>query len=209
VDIVKPAVEEYLHHMQEPPTKLLKDMGASGIKRGFPIIGPLVGRVCEQLARGIGAKTVFEMGSGFGYSTAWFARAVGPKGRVVHTEMDAAKAKEAQNWLSKEGLEKCVEFRTGDALEVLREDAGSYDVIFIDIDKEGYPDAWHLACKRVRVGGLIITDNTLWSGKVTKAPKDAATKGVVEYNRLAFGDANFLTTLLPIRDGVAVSLRLQ
>lgn len=209
VDIVAAPIERYLRKTQPAPDAVLAEMGRLGEARGFPIIGPLVGRLCEQLARAIGATSVFEMGSGFGYSTAWFARAVGPGGRVVHTETDPKKSQEAREWLTKAGLAAAVEFRIGDAVEALRSDAGPYDVVFIDIDKEAYPAAWVLACKRVRVGGLVITDNALWQGKVASAARDATTKAVREYNALALEDSAFLTTILPLRDGVAVSLRLR
>jgi predicted O-methyltransferase YrrM len=209
MDLVDPRMEAYLRQNQGVDDAVLAEMGRVGVERQFPIIGPLVGRLCEQLARSIGAKSVFEMGSGFGYSTMWFARAVGPKGRVVHTELDPAKQKEASDWLTKAGLAKPVEFRTGNAIDLLRKDAGPYDVIFIDIDKEGYPDAWMLACERVRVGGLILTDNVLWHGKVLERGGDEATRGVKAYTKAALADARFLTTILPLRDGVAISLRLR
>lgn len=206
--IVEPAIEDYLTRLQPTGDAVLDAMGKSGLDRGFPIIGPLVGRTCELLARSVGARTVFEMGSGFGYSAAWFARAVGPKGRVVHTEMDAGLQAEAKDWLGKAGLLPRVEFRLGDAAALLAKDKGPYDVVFIDLDKEGYPAAWDLARTRVRVGGLVVTDNTLWQGKVAGRARDAATTAVREYNRRSQSDPAFLTTLLPLRDGVAVSLRL-
>ncbi|MFA5944585.1 MAG: O-methyltransferase [Candidatus Thermoplasmatota archaeon] len=206
--IVEPAIERYLFRMQLPPEDVLAEMERIGEDRGFPIVGPLVGRLLEQYARSIGAATVFEMGSGFGYSTAWFARAVGPKGRVVHTETDPALADEAKGWLRKAGTLKRVEFRLGNALDLLAKDKGPYDIVFIDLDKEDYPQAWDLAHSRVRVGGLILTDNALWHGKVVGKAKDAATMGVREYNRLAQADPRFLTTILPVRDGLSVSLRL-
>lgn len=209
MDWLNPAVEGYLRPLQPAPTPLLAAMQAEGERRGFPIIGPLVGRLCEQLARQVGARRVFELGSGFGYSTAWFARAVGPQGRVVHTDNDPALSQEAQGWLRKARMASRAEFRVGDALDLLRQDRRSNDLVFCDIDKEGYPDAWRLARKRVRVGGLVVTDNTLWQGTVTATPKTPAARGVQEYNTLAFADKAFLSTLVPLRDGVTVSLRLK
>ncbi len=202
------AVEQYLHETFPADDAVLQEMEGIGNQRGFPIIGPLVGRLCEQLARAIGARRVFEMGSGFGYSTVWFARAVGPEGKVIHTDGSPDLSKEARQWLAKAGVVERVQFRVGDARNLL--DGGPWDVIFIDIDKSGYPDAWHLAAERVRPGGLIITDNALWSGKVADPdPDDQDTAGVLEYTRLALADERFLTTILPLRDGVAVSLRLD
>ncbi|HUR26260.1 MAG TPA: O-methyltransferase [Candidatus Thermoplasmatota archaeon] len=207
--IVEPTIERYLLRMQVAEDPVLAEMERIGEDRGFPIVGPLVGRLLEQYARGIGATSVFEMGSGFGYSTAWFARGVGSKGRVVHTDSDPALSKEAKEWLGKGGLGKRVEFRIGDAVDLLKRDKGPYDVIFIDIDKEQYPNAWELARDRVRVGGLVLTDNALWHGKVAGKANDAATRGVREYNRLAQADDDYLTTILPVRDGLSVSLRIK
>ncbi|MCA1818677.1 MAG: O-methyltransferase [Thermoplasmatota archaeon] len=208
--IVHPAIEEYLHGIQPAPDAVLLEMEKVGIERGFPIIGPLVGRLCEQLARAISARTVFEMGSGFGYSTAWFARAVGAGGRVVHTDGDKAKSEEAKGWLARAKLAERVEFQVGDAVALIEKAKGPFDVVFVDIDKEQYPDAFLAAKDKVRVGGLIITDNVLWQGKVAnRKAKDKATRGAREYTQLAMEEPGFLTTVLPLRDGVAVSLRLR
>jgi caffeoyl-CoA O-methyltransferase len=209
VAIVDPAIEAYLRDLQPSPDLVLQKMRLEGERRGFPIINLLVGRLCEQLARSIGAKRVFELGSGFGYSTYWFGRAVGPRGKVVHTENDAGLSAEAKAWLTKGKLARRVEFRLGDAVDLLKADRRLNDVVFIDIDKEGYPAAWDVARTRVRVGGLIVTDNTLWQGKVVLKAKDEATAAVQEYNHRAFSDPRFLSTLMPVRDGVTVSLRVR
>jgi caffeoyl-CoA O-methyltransferase len=199
----------YLHGLQAAADPVQQAMEAEGLARGFPIIGPLVGRLCETLARSIGARAVFEMGSGFGYSALHFARAVGKGGRVVHTEGDPELSKEAEAWLLKAGLEKRVEFRVGDARDLLRQDKGPYDVVFIDVDKHQYPDCLALAVAKVRVGGFVVTDNTLWSGKPwDEKVRDADTEGVRAYNRVAFSDPRLLSTLVPLRDGVTVSLRV-
>lgn len=208
--IVPARIEEYLNEVQPAPDPVLAEMAKVGDERAFPHIGPLVGRLCEQWARAIGARTVFEMGSGFGYSTAWFARAVGAEGLVIHTETNKGRSDEAKAWLKKAGLADRVEFRVGDAVALLDKAAGPFDVIFVDIDKEQYPDAFQVAKDKVRVGGLIITDNALWAGKVADGKaRDKATRGVREYTQLALEEPGFLTTVLPLRDGVAVSLRLR
>jgi caffeoyl-CoA O-methyltransferase len=207
--IVEASIERYLLRMQLAKDPVLAEMERLGEERGFPIVGPLVGRLLEQYARSIGARSVFEMGSGFGYSTAWFAHGVGPEGRVVHTENDAGLAQEAKDWMRKADLAKRVEYRAGNAVDLLAKDDGPYDIVFIDIDKEDYPKAWELARDRVRVGGYILTDNALWHGKVVGKATDAATMGVREYNRLAQADTGYLTTILPVRDGLSVSLRLK
>ena len=205
--MLDPKVQGYLERLQATSDRIQREMEAEGKRRGFPIIGPLVGRLCAQWTLGIGARTVFEMGSGFGYSTLHFARAVGHGGRVVHTDGDRDLSAEARAWLEQAGVVDRIEFRVGDAIDLLRRDRGTFDVVFIDVDKHQYPEAWTVAREHVTVGGVILTDNTLWQGKVVGPARDAATRGVRDYNKLAFNDPDFHTTLVPIRDGLTVSLR--
>lgn len=206
--IVAAPIEAYIDTLERPDDAVILDMEQVGREREFPIIGPVVGRTCELLARAVGAKRVFEMGSGFGYSTWWFARAVGEGGTVVHTDGSPSRSEEAKTWMSTAGLSERVDFRVGDARELLAADPGMWDVIFCDIDKEGYPEALQLARPRLRSGGLLITDNTLWGGRVTHEDPDEWTAAVRRYNEEAHGAADLLTTILPIRDGLSVSLKL-
>jgi predicted O-methyltransferase YrrM len=174
----------------------------------IPIVGPAVARVLQQLALMINAGTVFELGSAIGYSTIWWARAVGEKGRVIYTDGDSKNAERARGYFSRAGVSSRITLYTGDALEFLSEQKQQYDVIFNDVDKEDYPRVLRLVSTRLRKGGLFITDNVLWSGRVAeKNPKDATTKAILEFNRLLYGSEEFYTTILPIRDGLAVALK--
>ena len=211
MDSIVPAdIEAYLLQLQRTRDAVLADMEARAADDKFPIVGPLVGRLCQQAAQAIGARDVFEMGSGFGYSTWWFASAVGEGGRVVHTDGDATLSGEARSWLDKAGLGARVHYEVGDACEIIKKYPGPFDVVFIDIDKHAYPQALELARSRVRIGGYIICDNALWSGKVLQpaSRQDADARGVVRYNKEAFAAADLLTTIVPIRDGVALSLKI-
>ena len=156
----------------------------------------------------IGAKKVFELGSAIGYSTIWWARAVGETGRVIYTDGDRKNAEEARRYFDRAGVSQRITLKTGDALELLSEDKQEFDVIFNDVDKEDYPRVFKLALPRLRKGGLFVTDNVLWSGKVTqKNPAEASTKAILEFNRLLYGSQDLFTTILPIRDGVAVAVK--
>jgi predicted O-methyltransferase YrrM len=211
MNIVDPSIEEYLQELQRSRDPILVEMEERGARERFPIIGPLVGRLCRQIALSVGARDIFEMGSGFGYSTHWFAQAVGEGGRVVHTDGSAERSAEARSYLERAGLAARVAFEVGDAIATLQKYPGPFDVVFIDIDKHGYPEALELARSRVRVGGYIITDNVLWSGKVTRPAEqhDDDTRGVVRYNQEAFDSPDLATTIVPLRDGVALSLKLH
>jgi predicted O-methyltransferase YrrM len=213
VDIVDPRVEDYMRSLltryDEP---VLLEMEAEGKVRGFPIIGRLVGVTVELLARSVGAKRVFELGSGFGYSAYWFARAVGPSGEVHGTDGDPANEPTALDYLSRAGLAEPIRWHVGDAVTHLAAAPGEFDVVYNDIDKDGYPAAWMAARERIRVGGLYVCDNVLWSGRVAVPdpddPRPVYTQAILEHNRLIADDERFVSSIVPTRDGVFVALRV-
>jgi predicted O-methyltransferase YrrM len=213
VDIVDPRVEDYMRSLlkryDEP---VLLEMEAEGKERGFPIIGRLVGVTVELLARSVGAKRVFELGSGFGYSAYWFARAVGPSGEVHGTDGDPANEPKALDYLSRAGLAEPIRWHVGDAVTHLDAAPGEFDVVYNDIDKDGYPAAWMAARERIRVGGLYVCDNVLWSGRVAVQdrddPRPVYTQAILEHNRMIAEDDQFISSIVPTRDGVFVALRV-
>jgi caffeoyl-CoA O-methyltransferase len=206
--ITAPAVEDYLYSILPSRDPVLTEIEAEAAKRNIPIVGPVVGRVLYQLAQLGGAKTVFEMGSAIGYSTIWWARAVGEDGKVIYTDGDPKNAQQARRYFERAGVSNRITLKTGDALELLSEEKHHFDVIFNDVDKEDYPRVFRIALPRLRKGGLFITDNVLWSGRVAeKHPKEGSTKAILEFNRLLYNSPDFFTTILPIRDGVAVAIR--
>ena len=206
--ITVPAVEDYLYSLLPARDEVLTGIEAEAAKRDIPIVGPAVGRILYQLAVMIGAKSVFELGSAIGYSTIWWARAVGEGGRVIYTDGDRKKAEEARRYFDRAGVAGRITVKTGDALEILSEEKTEYDIIFNDVDKEDYPRVFKLVVPRLRKGGLFVTDNVLWSGKVAQeSPSEASTKAILEFNRLLYGSPDFFTTILPIRDGVAVAVK--
>ena len=206
--ITESPVEDYLYSILPARDPVLTDIEAEAAKRDIPIVGPVVGRVLYQLAQLGGAKTVFEMGSAIGYSTIWWARAVGEDGKVIYTDGDAKNAQQARRYFERAEVSDRITIKTGDALELLSEEKHHFDVIFNDVDKENYPRVFRLALPKLRKGGLFITDNVLWSGKVAeKHPKEGSTKAILEFNRLLYNSPDLFTTILPIRDGVAVAIK--
>jgi len=215
MDITNKAVEDYIRGLlarhDEP---ILLEMEAEAREKGFPIVERMVGVVLEILARSIGAKRVFELGSGYGYSGYWFARAVGPDGQLHLTDGDPENEKKARDYLSRAGLWDPVTFHVGDAVTALDATEGELDIVYCDIDKHGYPEAWRAARDRIRRGGLFICDNTLWSGRVTEGfdeedQRPHWTDAIKEMNRAIASDPDYLSTILPIRDGDTVALRLR
>jgi caffeoyl-CoA O-methyltransferase len=215
MEITNKAVEDYIRGLlarhDEP---VLLEMEAEAREKGFPIVERMVGVVLEILARSIGAKRVFELGSGYGYSGYWFARAVGPDGELHLTDGDPENEQKARDYLSRAGLWDPVTFHVGDAVTALDATGGEFDIVYCDIDKHGYPEAWRAARDRIRPGGLFICDNTLWSGRVTEGfdeedQRPHWTDAIKEMNRAIASDPDYLSTILPIRDGDTVVLRLR
>ena len=201
-------VDDYLYSMLPARDEVLVEMEQYATEHNIPIVGPAVAGVLQQLALTINARTVFELGSAIGYSTIWWAQAVGDTGRVIYTDSDSKNVERARRYFARAGVTKQIELHTGDALEVLSEQKEQFDIIFNDVDKEDYPRVLRLVAPRLRKGGLFVTDNVLWSGRVAeKNPKDAHTKAILEFNRKLYDSKEFYTTILPIRDGLAVALK--
>jgi predicted O-methyltransferase YrrM len=201
-------VDDYLYSMLPKRDEVLAEMEDYATAHNVPIVGPAVARVLQQLALMISARTVFELGSAIGYSTIWWAQAVGDKGRVIYTDGDSKNAERARDYFKRAGVSNRISLHTGDALEFLSEQKQEFDIIFNDVDKEDYPRVLRLVAPRLRKGGLFITDNVLWSGRVAdKNATDASTKAILEFNRKLYDAKEFYTTILPIRDGLAVALK--
>jgi caffeoyl-CoA O-methyltransferase len=210
LEIVAPAVEKYLYDLIPPRDAVLAEMEARAEKEGIPIVGPLVGRMFHLLATMVGAKRVMELGSAIGYSTIWWARAVGAGGRVFYTDGDPRKAGEAKAYVERAGVADRVDLLVGDAVESMNTAVdGPFDVVFCDIDKHGYPAAFRAALPRIRPGGLFVCDNTIWSGRVVSeaAKDDRNTLGVQELNRLVYESKEIYPVILPLRDGVTVAVK--
>jgi len=202
-------VDDYLYSMLPARDAVIEEMEEYATAHDIPIVGPAVARVLQQLALMIEARTVFELGSAIGYSTVWWAQAVGEKGEVTYTDSDQKNAERARGYFSRAGVSKRIKVCVGDALEVLSEQKQQFDIIFNDVDKEDYPRVLRLVAPRLRPGGLFITDNVLWSGRVAEAkPKDPRTKAILEFNRSLYDSKDFYTTILPIRDGLAVAMKI-
>jgi len=207
-DPVAPGVSAYLDGLVAARPPELAAMEAEAARTNFPIVGPAAGQFAYLVARAIGARRIFELGSGFGYSTAWFARAVIENGGGVvhHTVWDQGLSDRARIHLEKLGFAGVVQYHVAEAVETLRRTDGAFDLIFNDIDKVGYPASLPVIREKLRPGGILITDNHLWHGRIFNgADRSADTEGVRELTRLVMSDRAWTASIVPIRDGMLVA----
>ncbi|HVN33564.1 MAG TPA: O-methyltransferase [Thermoanaerobaculaceae bacterium] len=188
----------------------MRAMEVHAEQTSFPIVGPAAGQFCYQIARMVGARRVFELGSGFGYSTAWFARAVRENGggEVHHVVWDEDLSARARAYLGRLGFNGIVRFHVSEAVEALARAEGMFDLIFNDIEKQEYPDSLPVIAGKLQPGGVLIVDNALWHGRVfDRADRSKATCGVRDLTKRLAGDPGWITSLVPIRDGLLVAMK--
>jgi caffeoyl-CoA O-methyltransferase len=205
--ITDPKINNYLMKLSCDDDRLALDMEREGKRKDFPIVDRLVGRLIYLLTKLKNPRLVIELGSGYGYSAYWFAKALG-KGRVVLTDYDEGNIGHAQEVFAKAGLTRKAEFRVGNAIEIA-EGYKNIDVLFIDIDKHQYIGAIKKLLPNLNKNALIIADNTLWQGKVTRKGRDRETLGIRDFNEYMFTSRDFFTMLVPLRDGVLVAYKVD
>jgi predicted O-methyltransferase YrrM len=209
MNIVHEEIEAYLQSLTPPRPAVLAEMETYAAERDFPAIGPEVGRYLQQLVLLTGARRVFELGSGFGYSAVWMALAMQPGGTVECTENDADNVERGRRYAAEAGVADRLVWHEGDALAAVERATGPYDIILNDVDKHQYPRALELAWPKLRPGGVMVTDNVLWSGRIVRErPPSEDTRGVLAFNDAAYALPDALVTVLPLRDGLLVAVKM-
>jgi caffeoyl-CoA O-methyltransferase len=205
--ITDPQIQQYMHGLLPPRDEVLAEIESYAAEHKVPIVGPAVACFLSSLVMMTKAKRIFELGSAIGYSTIWLARAAGPEAEVHYSDGSPENAERASRYFERSGVASRIHVHVGDALTALASTPGVFDLIFNDVDKDGYPAVLDAAPDRIKTGGLFVTDNTLWHARVLD-PRDATDRAVCEFNRRLFSSPQFYATLLPIRDGVSVAVRL-
>jgi predicted O-methyltransferase YrrM len=204
--IVNSEIEKYILGLIPPRDEILAEMEAEAQRESIPIVGPAVGALLAVLVLSSQAKRIFELGSAIGYSTIWLARAAGPGAEVHYTDSSPANAERARWYLERASLGDRVHIHVGDALTALAVAQGEFDFIFNDVNKDGYPAVLSAAPGRLRRGGLLVSDNTLWHERVLN-PTCPTSRAVVEFNRNLFYSNEFMTCLVPLRDGLTLAVK--
>ncbi len=205
-------IEDYLLSLVPARDSELATVENEARTNQIPMVGPVEGAFLHTLVRAVGAKSVLEVGTATGYSAIWLGRAVKlAGGRVTAIEMDPKRAEIARRNLASCGLQDTVTLFNQDAFEFLSKDRSSYDVVFLDIlrglSPEGIGRLLDLVLPRLKVGGLLLADNALHGGDVLE-PKSPSAAGLAEFNRRIFNDPALVSSIVPLRDGVAISLKV-
>lgn len=208
-DIVPDDIEAYVVAHVAARDDALAAVEAQGRRERWPIVGPAEGALLHLLARMVGARRALELGTAIGYSGTWIARGLEPGGELVTVEADPDTARIAAENLGRTGVADRVRILVGDARDVLQDLEGPFDLVFVDIDKEGYPVVLPRCADLLRVGGVLVADNVLWSGGVARGGRDAATEAIRAYNDALAADPRFVSVILPMRDGVSVALKVS
>lgn len=222
-DYTHSQLEAYLNSLVPERPAEMQRMEQYAQQVNFPIVGPASGQFCYLIARLINARRVFEMGSGYGYSTAWFARAVqengvqengapdgqsNRKGEVYHVVWKEELSQRARQHLQSLGLGDLIQYRVAEAVQTLQETDGPFDIIFNDIDKNGYPRSLPIIEEKLRPGGVLIVDNLIWHGQILDpSDHEPDTESIREFTRLITTSPRWITSLVPIRDGLMVAMK--
>lgn len=192
---------------------LLVELRAELEARGFPLIQvpARTGLILSLLVRTLDARRILEVGTLGGYSALWMARAMSTDGELLSLEKDPGHAEMAREFVARAGLSDAVSVWVGDATDLLPDIGpdGSFDLIFLDADKESYATYLEHARRLLRPGGLLLADNAFWRGRVLQDPDEAdeATRALQAFNRTLAGHSDFDATIIPAGDGVAMAVR--
>ena len=211
--IVPDAVERYLAGLNRCGDAVLDDIARGNDARGLPLVDAEVGALLRVMATAVGASRILEIGTAIGYSGIWLAGALPPGGMLLTMEVSEERALEARENFARAGVSDRVSVIVGDAQLKIAKVSGPFDLIFQDGDKKLYTPLLERLVALLRPGGLLITDNVLWDGEVvpgfvaTPRRDPADTRAIVEYNERVAAHPELVTTIVPLRDGVSISVR--
>jgi predicted O-methyltransferase YrrM len=203
------ALEQYLSERYWSEDDLLREVRADTAKRGPSIqVSAEAGHLLALFVRTLGATRIIEVGTLFGYSGIWMARELPPSGRLDTIEIEKLHADAAEHWFERAGLGDRVVVHRGAGVDILQTLPGSYDIAFVDANKDDYPHYTRLALERLRPGGMLIADNAIRGGRIVESDAGADIDGIRAMHDLLAADSGVIATTLPVGDGMAIAVKL-
>ncbi|MDP8976003.1 MAG: class I SAM-dependent methyltransferase [Actinomycetota bacterium] len=209
--IVDPSVEAYAQAHTTPPSPLLAELAAEterSLERPGMMVGPLEGRFLQTLVYATGARRVLEIGTFSGYSSLSMAAGLPADGHIISCDLDPVALAVARRFLAASPHGDRIEIREGPALDTVAQLDGPFDLVFVDADKTNYANYYEAVLPKLAERGLIVVDNTLWSGAVLdESDRSADTVAIRTFNQMVLDDDRVVCMQLTIRDGVTLIRR--
>jgi caffeoyl-CoA O-methyltransferase len=212
MEIIDPALSRYAEAHTSPESLLLKRINLdtqAHVLMPRMLSGHLQGRVLSMISHMIKPKTILEIGTYTGYSAICLAEGLLQDGKLITIDRNEELEDRVRKYIAESGLEHKIDYRIGNALEILPTLQGPFDLVFIDADKENYARYYDLVFNLVPLGGYILADNVLWSGKVIDDRPDKDTRAIQEFNRKIRDDKRVENVLLPVRDGMMIVRKIS
>lgn len=207
------SIMKYIEGLVGPEDELLGQVRRRSeelSEEGVVSIDPTRGRFLELIAMVRSPRRILEVGSGVGYSALWFMKGMGRRGSLETIEINPQVAKELSAMFKKAGFSRRVKVHVGPAIPILTKLKGPYDIIFIDAEKDEYPEYLQHAMRLTRRGSLILADNMLWSGAVfTSGMNKRGTEGITTFTNRIFRDGRLSSLIIPLGDGMSLSCRVR
>lgn len=212
MSIIPEELQQYVEHHTSPESDLLRRINRdthAGVLRPRMLSGHLQGRLLAMISCMLRPQTILEIGTYTGYSALCMAEGLAEGGRLITIDINEELEDRVRATFAASSLADRIDFRIGNALKVIPELNETFDLVFIDADKENYSAYYDLVLPRVSEGGIILADNVLWSGKVLQTKLDKDTKAIIEFNRKIQEDRRVENVLLPVRDGIMMIRKLS
>lgn len=205
MDVINPQLQQYAEKHTTIESDLLKKINRdtqANVMMPRMLSGQLQGRVLAMISQMIAPSHILEIGTYTGYSALCLAEGLKPNGKLITVDINEELEDRVRKSIEQAGLTKAIDYRIGDATKIIPGLTETFDLVFIDADKENYSRYYDLVFDKVRVGGIILADNVLWSGKVLDQKPDKDTRAILEFNAKVQADGRVENVLLPIRDGI-------
>lgn len=212
MDVIQPELQQYAERHTSPETELLATINRdthANVMMPRMLSGHLQGRVLAMISKMLRPKAVLEVGTFTGYSTICFAEGLAPGGKLITIDKNGELEERVRQNFQAAGLTDTIDYRIGDASDIIPSLDMSFDLVFIDADKENYSNYYDMLIDKLNLNGFILADNVLWSGKVLEENGDKDTEAIKAFNRKVTDDPRVENVLLPIRDGIMMIRKLS